>query len=184
MKICQNCGAAVEENSLFCTNCGAKIALEDTPAQEAPAFDRQQEARRSEGASYSSAWQDPSGMGQVPIYNSYDRTAMFDGRDISDNKLFAVLPYLLGVIGLIFAMVAAPKSAYVRFHVKQALKLLIIQNFTVIFSALLFFTILAPLAGGVMMLIIMVSYLVAAIQVCSGKAIVPVVCRNFTSLDS
>lgn len=57
----------------------------------------------------------------------FDHTAEFDPKDISDNKVIAMLCYLLGSIGVIIALLAANKSDYAAFHVRQALKFTVVN---------------------------------------------------------
>lgn len=42
--------------------------------------------------------------------NITDHTAEFDPTDISDNKVLAMIPYLLGVIGVIITLLASGNS--------------------------------------------------------------------------
>ena len=58
-----------------------------------------------------------------PASNPADHTAEFNPADISDNKVLAMAPYLLGWMGIIIALLAAGTSPYTAFHVKQALKI-------------------------------------------------------------
>ena len=60
-----------------------------------------------------------------------DHTAEVDPKDISDNKVVAMAPYLLGAIGLIIAAILAPTSEYARFHVRTSLKLLVVESIVV-----------------------------------------------------
>ena len=53
----------------------------------------------------------------------YDHTAEFDPQDISENKVYCMLAYLMGVIGIIIALLAGKDSPYVKFHIRQAIKL-------------------------------------------------------------
>ena len=52
-----------------------------------------------------------------------DHTAEFDPADISENKVIAMAPYLMGWVGIIVALLAINNSKYVSFNVKQTLKL-------------------------------------------------------------
>ena len=61
----------------------------------------------------------PSQPNYVP---AFDHTAEFDPKDISDNKVFAMLGYLLGIFGIIISLLASRTSEYTMFHVRQALK--------------------------------------------------------------
>lgn len=102
----------------------------------------------------------------VAVDNS-DHTAEFDPKDISDNKVIAMLPYLLGVAGLIIALLMTNTSRYVTFHIRTALK------FTVVETLLIFVNIvpiLGQIAYVVGMLICIVLRIIAFFQICNGKA--------------
>lgn len=51
-----------------------------------------------------------------------DHTAEFDPADISANKVFALIPYLMGWVGVIITLLASSSSPYAGFHVRQALE--------------------------------------------------------------
>ena len=104
-----------------------------------------------------------------------DHTAEFDPKDISDNKVIAMLPYLLPVFGLIIAILLASTSKYVQFHVRTVLK------FTVV-EALLTFVNIIPLLGQiayvVCTIICAVLRIIAFFQICGGKAKDPAIISN------
>lgn len=62
---------------------------------------------------------------QPPVYSGdpLDHTAEFDSADISANKVFALIPYLMGWFGVIITLLASSSSPYAGFHVRQALKI-------------------------------------------------------------
>ena len=96
-----------------------------------------------------------------------DHTAEFDPKDISDNKVVAMVIYLLGPIGLVIAILMANTSKYAAFHVRTALK------FTVVESLLTFVNIV-PILGQIAYVVGIVTCLVLRIiaffQVCKGQA--------------
>ena len=103
----------------------------------------------------------------VVAFDPKDHTAEFDKKDISDNKVIAMLPYVLPVFGLIIAILMASTSKYVQFHVRTVLK------FTVI-EALLVFVNIIPVLGQiayvVCTIICAVLRIIAFFQICGGKA--------------
>ncbi len=103
----------------------------------------------------------------VIVADPKDHTHEYDAKDISDNKVIAMLPYLLGPIGLIIAILMTGTSKYVQFHVRTALK------FTVI-EALLVFVNIVPILGQIAYIvgvgICLVLRIIAFFQICSGKA--------------
>ena len=113
----------------------------------------------------------------------FDHTAEFDAKDISDNKVIAMLPYLMGLLGVIVAaLLAKGESQYVSFHIRQALKLNIVSMLVSIVAAVLAFTIIVPIAAGVCAIIILVLQVIAFFQVCGGKAKEPAIIKNLSFL--
>ena len=108
----------------------------------------------------------------------YDHTAEFDPQDISDNKVYAMLVYLMGTIGIIIALLAAQNSRFVAFHVRQALKIVAVNLLMGIISAVLIWTLIVPFAAGVMAVVLWVIKIICFFQVCSGKAKEPAIIRS------
>ena len=152
MNTCPNCNQPVEPGAQFCTSCGARF----NNAQ--PRYD-----------SYAPA-QDA---------NPYDHTNEFDPRDISDNKVVAMLIYLMGSLGIIIALFISNSSKYVSFHVRQALKIMVINILTVILMALLFWTLIVPIAATIMLVIMCVVKIICFFQICKGKAVEAPIVRSF-----
>ncbi len=116
-------------------------------------------------------------MTYAPV-DPYDHTAEFDPQDISDNKVYAMLVYLMGTIGIIIALLAAQNSRFVAFHVRQALKSVAVNLLMGIASAVLFWTFIVPIAAGVMAVVLWVIKIICFFQVCSGKAKEPAIIRS------
>ena len=148
MKNCNRCGTQLEDNALFCPACGAS-------------------QNGTQGAQYA-----------APAVDIYDHTAEFDRKDISDNKVFAMLCYLLPVFGIIIALIASHDSAYARFHVRQALKFEVVNALLAICSVVLFWTIIVPIAAGICYLIIFVLKIICFFQICAGSAKEPAIIRS------
>lgn len=153
--ICPKCGAQVTDGSTFCTNCGNPISNPqmNNPQMGMPQMNRQQVV-----------YSDPT-----------DHTAEFSPADISDNKVMAMLPYLMGTIGIIIALLASKESPYTYFHVRQALKMTVVTILLSIVSVLLCFTVIVPIAGGICAVIIFVLRIISFFSVCSGKAKEPAI---------
>ena len=113
-----------------------------------------------------------------PEYNPYDHTAGFEPRDISQNKVICMLCYLLGTVGVIMALLASSNSPYTSFHVRQALKFTVVTGLVGILSALLCWTLLVPIAGGIFLVVLYVVKIVCFFQICQGKAVEPVIIRS------
>lgn len=155
MKNCPNCNTQLEDNAIFCASCGAQIGASQQPAQ---------------------GFVNPQPY--APVYDPYDHTAEFDAKDISENKVFAMLVYLLGTIGIIIALLASNTSPYARFHVRQALKFTVVDILTVIVSLVLVWTIIVPIAGGIFLTVLWVIKIICFFQICSGKAKEPAIIRG------
>ena len=132
-------------------------------------------------------YQQPYQGYQAPVYapvaaKKIDHTNEFDAEDISKNKIFAMLVYLLDFMGIIIALLAGP-SEYVRFHVRQALKFTVVEVLTAICIAVLVWTILVPIAGAIFLLVLLVIKIICFIQVCKGKACEPAIIRSIGFLE-
>lgn len=160
MAFCEKCGAQIPENGTFCAACGAPVAAQaQAPEQQPqpPVYPQQP------------VYQQPVYPPQ-PAYDPADHTAEFDPEDVSQNKVIAMAAYILGTVGIIIALLAAPQSKYAAFHSRQALKLDIVSTLLLIVSAVLAFTFIVPIAGAVCIAILFVVRIVCFFQVCSGKA--------------
>ena len=173
MKTCPNCNATVDDSSTFCPSCGANLGGNPNP-QPAPQSGPQPGPQPQNGFGAN-----PGGpyYGYAPI-DPYDHTAEFDPRDISDNKVIAMLVYLWGVIGIIIALLSSNHSKYAAFHVRQALKFTVVNALLGICAALLFWTIIIPIAYGVVEVVLFVVKIICFFQICKGKAVEPYIIRS------
>ncbi len=137
MKNCPNCNNPCDDNAAFCNKCGTPFP------GSAPQYQAQ------------------------PIFDPYDHTAAFEKEDISQNKVLAMAPYLMGWIGIIIALLAINNSKYVAFNVKQALKL---EVCSILSLFLCIIPILGWIAFGVCAIIIFVLKIMGFFYVCGGKA--------------
>lgn len=174
MAFCEKCGAQIPENGTFCAACGAPVAAQAQPTRipEQPVAQPQApEQQQPQPPVYPQqpVYQQPV-YPQQPAYDPADHTAEFDPEDISQNKVIAMAAYILGTVGIIIALLAAPQSKYAAFHSRQALKLDIVSTLLLIVSAVLAFTFIVPIAGAVCIAILFVVRIICFFQVCSGKA--------------
>lgn len=173
MAFCEKCGAQIPENGTFCAACGAPVAAQ---AQPPGSRSSRQHSRRHPSSSPSRRFTRSSPVYQQPVYpqqpayDPADHTAEFDPEDVSQNKVIAMAAYILGTVGIIIALLAAPQSKYAAFHSRQALKLDIVSTLLLIVSAVLAFTFIVPIAGAVCIAILFVVRIICFFQVCSGKA--------------
>lgn len=114
----------------------------------------------------------------TPPVMPYDHTAEFTAEDISKNKVLAMVAYLLGIFGIIVALLAMHESDYVGFHVRQSLKMTVVEALLGIVAAVFFWTFVLPIVAGIGLVIVLVLRIIAFFQVCSGKAKEPAIIRE------
>lgn len=150
----------------YCPNCG-------TPAEENVNF------CPGCGSSF-------EGVVPTPVIPAHDHTAEFDEKDISDNKVIAMLVYLTGWLGVIIALLAGSNSNYAGFHARQALKITVVETLLGIATAVLFWLGLIPVlkwlyfvsVSGAFCALFVVR-IIAFFQICKGKAVEPPIVRMF-----
>ncbi len=166
MKYCPKCNAACDDNAAFCTTCGFSFAAQNGAPQGA----QQSRQMPPQGASMYAP--------QAPAYDPYDHTAEFNPKDISDNKVVAMLVYLTGAIGIIIALLVGSASPYAAFHVRQALKFFVAETLVSLVAVILCWTIIVPLAAGIFSIVLWVIKIICFFQICSGKAKEPAIIRS------
>lgn len=149
MKICPCCTAQLEDEAQFCRNCGAI----QPDAEELFAHQR-------------------------PEADPYDHTAEYEEKDIANHKLFAMLTYLMDVVGVIVALLAAKESDYVQFHIRQSLKFTVVEVLLAVAAAVLFWTFITPIVAAAALVVLLVVKFIAFVHVCQGKAMEPVIIRS------
>lgn len=160
MKNCPNCHIQINDEAVFCPNCGASVAGASQP-QGQPNYQ-----------------QPPVYSQPVPTFDPYDHTAEYDPKDISDNKVISMLVYLLGAVGIVIALLASSTSKYVGFHLRQALKFTVVEILLALITVVLCWTFIVPIAAGVCCCILFVLKVIAFFQICSGKAKEPAIIRS------
>ena len=181
MKICPVCNAQLPDAAVFCTNCGSRFAesAADTQqgAQQQGAPQPNAQPGPQPGQQYA---QQPYAYPQAYArIDPWDHTSEFEAEDISANKLFAMLPYLLSVVGMIIALLAAKDSKFVAFHIRQAIKILVCDVLLAVIIAVLAITIIVPIAGAVCIIILLVVQIICFFHVCAGKAKEAPIVRSF-----
>ena len=164
MKNCTKCNQEIKNNDKFCPNCGEPITYENTEYTNAD--NQEQNMSYSLGTSL-----DP-----------YDHTFEFSKKDISENKVMAMALYLMGIMGVFIALLAAPQSAYVSFHLKQVMKFFVVSILMTICTVLLCWTVIVPVAYLVMTVALAVIKIICFVQVCNGQAKEPAIIRNLSFL--
>ena len=161
-------------------------------AAQGQAYQQQYQQGAAPGAAQGAAQGQPYQQGyqqgyQAPVYapiaaKKIDHTDEFDASDISKNKIFAMLVYLMDFMGIIIALLAGP-SEYVRFHVRQALKFTVVEVLTAICIAVLVWTVIVPIAGAIFLVVLLVIKIICFVQVCKGKACEPAIIRSIGFLE-
>lgn len=163
MPFCSNCGKEIPAEDRFCAYCGTKAGEPEQPAPEVKP--------ETEGQVRTNV--QPPVMPPKPAprpVDPTDHTDDFSKEDISENKVICMLPYLLGCIGIIIAMLGQSTSKYVAFHVRQVLKLVVVEALLAICAAVLCWTIIVPAAAAVCLVIVLVLRIMGFVYVCQGRA--------------
>ena len=115
---------------------------------------------------------------RAAVTDIYDHTSEFSPEDIANNKLYAILMYCVSLMGIIIGLLAAGDSPYVRFHVKQSLKLFICEVILGLITAALFWTIIVGIAGSIAIVVLAVVDIICLVNACKGLAKEPpIVCK-------
>ncbi len=149
----------------FCPNCGKELA-------EGVVF------CDNCGASLNAAPQAVPAVAADP----YDHTAEFSAEDVAQNKIYAMASYLLSAVGIIIALLAAPNSPYIAFHVRQVIKFTVVEMLLLLASALLAWTFIVPIVAGIALFVILIIEIIAFFQVCGGKSKEPAIIKSLSFL--
>ncbi|MCR5685851.1 MAG: zinc-ribbon domain-containing protein [Lachnospiraceae bacterium] len=156
MAFCPKCGAQVEDGAPFCGNCGTNM-----------------------GAPMNNAAPGVAPMpAMAPAYDPFDHTTEFDPMDVSNNKCYAILPYLLGVIGMIVCALLSKESPFIQFHLRQAVKYTVVNMLLGICCVVLCWTIIVPIAGAVCFIILGILKIITVFQIFAGQSKEPAIIRS------
>jgi len=106
----------------------------------------------------------------VSVVPEWDHTAEFTPEDISNGKLFAMLSYLTGLLGIVVTYLGAKDSPYAMFHAKEALKITVCLIVVALAAGLLCWTCIVPIAAGIAETILVVLCFIGFFSVCKGNA--------------
>ena len=191
MKICANCGTSVPDDAAFCNNCGSAMteapASDNTGAPAATSSDNGAAPQPGNApaptpvpapapASQQGFQQQPYGQApyQQPQYQQpyvafdpKDHTSEFDPKDIADNKLFAILPYLFSCIAGIIVGIYVKDSEFVKFHIKNSIRIDITAFLLLLVCIIPFIGWIIAIVGAIVLFVIDIIAIVWAFQ---GKA--------------
>lgn len=166
MKMCPNCHGQINDDAVFCPICGTAVdAIPTLPPRPDATYSRP-----------------PEYAPPVPAFDPYDHTKEFEEADIAGNKLTCMLVYLLDFIGIIIALLAAKDSAYVNFHVRQAMKFTVVEVLLALVMGLLCWTVIVPILGAAALIVLLIIKFVSFVQVCGGNAKEPALIRSLSFL--
>ena len=174
MKNCPTCNTQLEDNAVFCHNCGARQGEQQAGGFYQASADNQNSYQYQQPGGYAPQYQH--------AYEPYDHTAEFDAADISENKVLCMLVYLMSVMGIIVALLAGKDSKYLAFHVRQALKISVVEILIGIITLLLAWTVIVPFVGAIALVVLFIVKLLCFFQICSGKAKEPAIIRSLSFL--
>ena len=169
MKTCPKCNTQLADDAMFCTNCGTSFQNANPQPQQ---------------NAYQNNAQQNYAQPVAPVVNIYDHTAEFDPQDVHDNKIFAILCYIMGIVGVIVALLArsSVNSPYLSFHIKQALKISITTVLVGILTGAIVWTCIVPIAGMVCIVILEVVSIICFFQTCSNKSVEAPIVRSLPFL--
>lgn len=166
MAFCSKCGAKLEDGSKFCKSCGEPVKMSTEDKVSAAAADFTEKVSK--------------------INNTEDTTSEFDSKDISDNKVFAILAYLSWLV--LIPIFAAKDSKFACFHANQGIVLCIVETIwwivslivTAILTALLWrvwgLRLLINFIFGLVNVLFLVLTILGIINAAQGKAkILPII---------
>lgn len=157
MKNCPFCNAELEDSVRFCRNCGT--------AQPGPDY-------LTSGVEYVTP---ETAMPELQV-DPWDHTGEFEEKDAVQHRLYAMLVYLLGLVGVVVAMVGAKESEYAAFHIRQGLKLTVVDALIVMAAVLLCWTVIVPVAALIVMAVLAAVRFICFLWVCRGRAVeVPII---------
>ncbi len=177
MKICPKCGTPLEDAVKFCTTCG--VSFEPAHATAEPANNNNHNDQQNPYGENPFFGQQPP---QSAPADPFDHTHEFDPRDISENKVIAMLLYLMGIVGVLIALLSQNHSAYVAFHLRQALKFMVCNSLIAIVAAVFSWTFIIPIVCAIAIIVLLVVKIICFVDICKGKAKEPPIIKNLEFL--
>lgn len=168
MKFCNKCGAQAADGDAVCKACGANFGTQQN-ANTGGNATQNPNAQQQYNQQYNQAYR----------FDPWDHTAEFAAQDIADNKLFAMLCYMGAALVAILALLYSPGSPYIRFHVRQSIRISIAF---VLAGLLNIIPILGTIAAFIIWAILTVVSIICFINTASGKSIEAPIIRSINFL--
>lgn len=201
MKICNTCGFECEDDIEICPTCGRNCDGSDPKKNTVPQtdpfaeyrkqIDMQMKEQEKRIEAIKKQMQEEKGKdkrqkeedAKRTEKNIWDKTDLFSEEEVKKYRLTAVLIYLLGIFGIILALVTDKESDYLKFHVNEGLKIAVVTAALALISVLLSFTFIVPVLSGMGLIICTVINLISAYKTLNGKSENAVIIRNLKILN-
>lgn len=198
MKICGICGFECEDEAVTCPTCGKNCDGSEPKKRESSSslsdpFERyrkeidnqikEQEKRISDlQQQLNTENEEKQSKKRKKEFDEFDRTELFSEEDVKENRLFALLLYLTGIVGIIIALLKDKDSPYLNFHTNQVLKTVICETAVLILSGLLCFTFIVPAFGVLIIIALNIVKLISALWVLKGYSKEILILRSLRDL--
>ncbi len=200
MKICNTCGFECEDDIEICPTCGRncdgsdpkkKTAVQTDPfAEYRKQIDMQMKEQEKRIEAIKKQMQEEKEKekrqreeAERSEKSKWDKTALFSEEEVKAFRLTAVLIYLLGIFGIILALVTDKSSPYLKFHVTEGLKITVVSSALALISVLLSFTFIVPVLSAAGLIVCSVINIISAYKTLTGKSENAVIIRNLKILN-
>lgn len=100
-----------------------------------------------------------------------DHTAEFTAEDVSAHKVYALLVYIAGIVGIIPALLIGKDSPYLKFHIQQKMKMMVSSLLVTMVASVTSILVLPVIAAAVVAVVIFVLNLICFFKTASGKSV-------------
>ena len=201
MKICNTCGFECDDALEICPTCGRNCdgsAPKNNPVPQTDPFaeyrkqiDQQMQEQEKRIEAIKKQMQEEKererkqkeAEAKKPEKSKWDKTDLFHKDEVKEYRLTAVLVYLLGIIGIILALLTDKSSTYLKFHTDESLKITVITAALTAISVLLSFTFVVPVIASAGIVVCSVIRLICAYKTLNGKSEHAVLIRNLSILN-
>ena len=197
MKICNSCGFECEKEAVICPTCGKNCdgsdSAKDTAENQDPFREYRQEIekqikdqeKRIEEIKKQMQQENAEKAKKEDKQNKakWDKTELFSEEEVTEYRLTAVLIYLMGIPGVFLALITDKNSAYIRFHMKEELKIATVTAFLSVIAIIFFWSFVIPVICIAGIIICCTVNLISAYRTLKGKSENAVLIRNLSILN-